>query len=1857
MAPHYGNNGQLSRDERVQLFGIDCDDQIVWTDWTPGNEAVCDLVLQNVALVTQKLKYKLPATPEFDMPYPEPFKLAPGMKKSIPISFRPSKYEPHIDKIQIITRGGTFFVTVKAVVKDIAITVPHYIDFGLCPTHERSEMNIDVYNTGTLKAQLKWHFKPPFTVKLPVDTVEVGGMVRCKVDFEPQSASAFDGRLVLTASRPSGIAMDGTVATSDDVMLGGDVAENALSKQYFVRSTGVGKLPFLCVPNCPRPVVDFGAVFAGNRVTQTLEIFNTTPVRATFRVRALHENGEVAPLAPHPFSVTPEFGMVEPSCSFTLTFSFQSHTAKEHACRRFRISTPGGTPLVVKCQAFCRPMEVKLSTRSINFGEVACGKICTKTLQLHNSSDRPALYHFMTMDHMKGIFWFDRHMGVIPPDSFIVVTVYFGPSVPSNYMKHVHCVVKGSVSPLTLHLLGTAYSEKSRPAFLEQVHVDAFRNMQLRGMREYPRPQPGDETKPRPGMDDDELEDEPLMVQYKPLSATHQFLEMMLPMDSKLRDVTIAPTDLDFGTGNAKQVVTVTNRTSEKVTAQWMLPGESRLLSAPDEKTIFSVYPPSFEIKPMSSKEFEVSFRPNHANTFEGGMLECIVSHKVNRTFRLVDMRRFTPPWTLSVRGMGHTMGNLRNDPRLDISEATVRLRACCPGQRTYQVVALTNPGDTCISYRFSPPRSVASSDSATQTLKDLNDMPFTVYPQQGIIEPHQFHLVVVEFRPTEARNEQPYAAVFPIVVDYNESSPKELHVAGRCWEPKLNFCRGQPVVTLPPACAGMSSSTACEIQNISEIPVLFECRVPSRYRQWFHFPTPTGVLKPAGNGDAVALFTPNRDDTFSAPMYCVAQAMFDEDDIVEGPLKALAPRSAALQDPAPAYVLQFVGHGKGPALQLDPENLDMGAVRACDQVKTQVQIMNSSQLDVVFTIECEFVGSDEQAAAVAAEALELDRLEGVVAGRCTETLKITFSPPCRGLFVYEIRIVPQGGNEREKRGVVFKLQADVQYPFVQIADLRTESSTLQPQSMMWGQFQVDGVNDLYSGEVADVERRFQNAIGIDEKKRLVKMLKPFQLLFGTSAAGSTPTVAYLALSNPSRLKVRFSFQTPKDLGLESAPYWCDEKALVDEREAHFSWVEEHGIYDIQPRSGEIQPGDFLHVKMTYNHHSIGTHILPVVFNVHDGRSVLFYLKAHSVAPHVGCLSVRSSILQLQPVPLNVEGGPVQSVELTNSGGVPAPWRIDMGLIQEHNLNNYSFEVLNVTPSEGVLGPNSTVFLHFTFTPLEAKSYSFPVRIEMLKDGRPAEELLFELRANGYDPEEEKPEVPPYFPVNLPIQTFAPVPGCGAALSIEMLDFGCCPLRSCVSRMLVLVNYTSEFVLSFDWQTRQVFRRDSELIIEPNCGELSPGSHVIITFRVCCLEPVDISGEVACAMDWTHLSSYGLVQEMIEDASFTKPEYLAYHSAHVHEPMRTAKGLAEARHVPVANRLTVSRFRNLMSTAAGQKFLNENLHRTAILASHIPSMSPRKSQKQLPGRGGGGGGNGNTSFAGDISTMSMAGFNQPPQPPTTFPLYVRIRAVVSDWSVPKEQLGDFLVLGPRDSVAPEEEDGEDSDWNRTHRDTHGDQGGGSVHAGGAVGGVLEQLLREIMAEEGFNDIVDSMVKQETPLFAQYEDSAPPGQPEVPQLRFPDADLTEEAGSGDLLRDLLGPDATAGGSSLPKAAAPSSWRSGMLLDFPCGYGGASSSSSEPAATAALASSKAAASPRGLDATASSMGATATENESAEDVARRLWDDALQEYGEVDLDAFKVAAGEVLDSLLLDVMDDVVAGRMNWMRPMPRGRPRR
>jgi len=477
--------------------------------------------------------------------------------------------------------------------------------------------------------------------------------------------------------------------------------------------------------------------------------------------------------------------------------------------------------------------------------------------------------------------------------------------------------------------------------------------------------------------------------------------------------------------------------------------------------------------------------------------------------------------------------------------------------------------------------------------------------------------------------------------------------------------------------------------------------------------------------------------------------------------------------------------------------------------------------------------------------------------------------------------------------------------------------------------------------------------------------------------------------------------------------------------------------------------------------------------------------------------------------------------------------------------------------------------------------------------------------------------------------------------------------------MLVLVNYSSEYVLSYKWDHRHLFTLDSELQIEPSSGELSPGSHCIIVFRVSCAKPANVSGEVSCLLDWTHLSSYGqrTAVDNRESGDGPRMEYHAFHSDHVHEPMRTGKAFLaghDQQHISVANRLTVSRFRHLMSTAAGQKFLNENLHRTALLASHIQTMSPRRAmQASTTSRasiaGGASGTNGpDTSKAGQYLT-----------PPTSYPLYVRIRAVVADWEVPAEKRSEFLIADPLSFPDVKLVDEDHSEKLRTRAAIRGTgertqskkQSAEGLHRN-VMRGTLEHLIREVIEEKSFGKLVDDMLAQDAPFFVQYEDTPPPGVADHKQDASSSRSGSKRRSNTPQTRRASEPGITDGFDQLKAIMAnrtEPAWDSELLGNFV-----------EPKLADLEGDTPNSASGRATNFGASAASACdmavppSPAGELPPTPSQAALDEAMSEHGEVNLESFKTSAGEVLDQALLDVMDDVIAGRLNWQRQLPRVR---
>ncbi len=352
-------------------------------------------------------------------------------------------------------------------------------------------------------------------------------------------------------------------------------------------------------------------------------------------------------------------------------------------------------------------------------------------------------------------------------------------------------------------------------------------------------------------------------------SDTQTYLECLYQQT----DIQIEPNELDFssishggssgshspggvyGSGNSRTVI-VRNNSSHKVIACWMQTGETRTPSqltkfqvADSLHSTFSVTPNNVEIPPRGEYEFTVIYRPQKELAFDGETLECFVYLKRNRVFRLVDAKKFTPPWCLNLRCQGHSMGHYRDDCRVEISDTAepIRMRSVAVMQRSFHVFLIRNKGDTRMVYKIlnaqdeGAPSKKAYNHSmdSLDAEKDSLSTPFNCYPRRGCIYPHSFHCIVVEFAPTKANNAKNYAAKIPIVINYEDSVStsavpggyRYLRVVSRCWQPQMTV---QQVVNFPTTCEGIKSSVNLLVQNLTEIPLLYETKVPARFRGVF---------------------------------------------------------------------------------------------------------------------------------------------------------------------------------------------------------------------------------------------------------------------------------------------------------------------------------------------------------------------------------------------------------------------------------------------------------------------------------------------------------------------------------------------------------------------------------------------------------------------------------------------------------------------------------------------------------------------------------------------------------------------------------------------------------------------------------------------------------------------------------------------------------------------------------------------------------------------------------------------------------------------------------------------------------------
>ncbi|CAD7702551.1 unnamed protein product [Ostreobium quekettii] len=231
----------------------------------------------------------------------------------------------------------------------------------------------------------------------------------------------------------------------------------------------------------------------------------------------------------------------------------------------------------------------------------------------------------------------------------------------------------------------------------------------------------------------------------------------------------------------------------------------------------------------------------------------------------------------------------------------------------------------------------------------------------------------------------------------------------------------------------------------------------------------------------------------------------------------------------------------------------------------------------------------------------------------------------------------------------------------------------------LWDMMSAEGINTEAASVVSDIEKRMEQleVEGKVTNDEVLKALDPFCMDFGVSAIGSAPVAVHFELSNPGNIPAVWELHSHDQPDVEMER-WVDPGRPRNEQEKLRDFIVENRIFQIDPRSGDLMPGDRVHIKTIYTPLAEGTHSLPILLRVRDGKRIRLQLEGRTVPPDTMHLALTPATrsFDLRPVPLGCLQPPRQMYCLHNGGPGVLKYELDLTNLEKLTRENYSFEVL-----------------------------------------------------------------------------------------------------------------------------------------------------------------------------------------------------------------------------------------------------------------------------------------------------------------------------------------------------------------------------------------------------------------------------------------------------------------------------------------------------------------------------------------------------------------------------------------------------
>ena len=1468
-----------ARYERAHVWGIDCVERLTWRGWEPGGSYVRTVTLKNVGKKALKVKYRLPQTKYFEMEFPETMKIQPGLSATVDVTFRPIRFEQYDDFIEFKVAGaGAFQVKVSALLPFISLKMPPAVDFGYGAVNELMQKDFTFVNDGDVAVSYKWAVDLPFVFTPGEGSLEPGETGHVHAEFTPADATVNVVNAICALTDQSGHALP--------------------TESYNCSVTAVGKYPYV---RFSEPEIDFGEVMVGRSVEQTVKLMNQSPVGASYEVA----RGETE--HDHVFKCTgkgSQGGYLKQKSHEEFKVQFTPSMPGTFSSESFKAYTPGGNVATVKITGTAIGPSVTLSQSTFQFGSVVAGKSVRRVLDIENHSDLPV--HWQIDSECLGTFALGADRGVlepkfqgIPGKAQVVVT--FAPIEPANYHKRIIVALRDH-RPLAFDVVGTGYDDKRRPAPMRQSHVEEYRAMCAAGLITPGQPPSRRERSLFPNEID--------AVKASAMTAQETYMAMFEP--DPLVAVSLDKSQIDFGPTNRfktpqSRTVTVTNDCKQKLVVFWggqepaavndtSVDAEAKRAAAADRNPFFA-FPETCDLRPGQSAEFRITFRPTKDKQHYARQLECFAYVKSMRSFRQVTEDNFTPPWTSTVWAFGHTHGHagaqLGFQPKCSFTARGSRLYfpPTVKGDYAFQTIALRNDGDTAVGFEF-PAKALGSGLEVDENTGYAS--PFSCHPSKGAVPPRSFTLVTFRF---DATDTEPHREQMHCVLNGLPERAITLDVRARGHVPRVTVGDGNAFV-FTPTCVGAAATREIEMRNASRINVLYEWAIPERLANVLGVSPHAGMIRGDQTIKSTWTFCPNKSRKFGFKI----------------PLLLRVPNGEVSDPGATGRREAFVGagtveervdvniHAEGTSgsVAMRPESVDFGHAVVDQSAERTIELHNRSNGIVRYRLETVF---DDGCTEFDAD-VTFDESVGQIPARSSKTVRVTYRGRCRGDVGFRIvcRVVNAAKpsrtvQEEEDDAPSVHGIATADYPTLCVTDAACPGVA---KPVLWKRLSLNALNAELARPPTAVEDRLQRTGGYDgslASARSLQGLTSVALGLGVGLEGAEPTAAYVEVCNTGALPAEWRLMT-RDESEVDMENWVEIGEPDDEITAHQRFVVEHGIVEVSPKRGVLQPGERQPVRVLYKHAHVGQHWLTALLNVKDGRSVRLELGGRTVGSKVRCLDISPAnpsmaLHTFAPVRIGDVHPPKQSVELRNPTGEEVEWNVDLNPLAALRTANWGFDILTCHNPRGTIPPFGTALLNWTFQPCEERAYECAVAVEIVKRFKweTAETCVMTLRGAGTLPEDRGGA-----PVDdslvgdcareswIGYRTVPSLPPASEiALSSGSCVFGAVPTLSIVRRVVTLRSMTDDREYEFEWQL-SAFAEDagglepgSSVAIEPMRGVVERGEEVFVKITYSAgPNPQVFDGEIRCVLTPPARTKEEIDEEeryLAEKAN--EPEYIA----------------------------------------------------------------------------------------------------------------------------------------------------------------------------------------------------------------------------------------------------------------------------------------------------------------------------------------------------------------------------------------------